>query len=479
MPNASWAAALGAALQSGSNTFGEAKQQQFNNDRLIANDKQQRDQQQLQMALLRYNLQQQPKQEAAARAQTLLSRDGVESAYNNPQFLRDNEIMGTPLPTRSVQGVSPWNNEEYPAHNATEAAQQGLSPDTGAVLPQSYLLSQATLKKQQAALTAALAGRFGEKAQTAAGYRLGTGENIPGEALKGPQYGFTSVSNGTGLGSSLFRTNPDDGTAQRIGGGSGGQGGGSLSESSTVTGEDFLKTLNPARRRIVEQMLDYRGPNYTGISLSKPDVALLLQQTVQADPTFDLQQYPQRAAMRKSFTSGRQGDSLRKLEALTGHMAQLKDEAQALNNGSFTLANKVGNWFNQQTGDPRVTKYETTAGAVESELAAFLKGAGATDQEIAHWRERFANAQSPEQFDSLFSALGDLVETQAGAFQKQYEDGMGSLRGFAPFGDQAKQSLERLRGPRAGQPEQTQQPYQQAPAAPAGRPRILSITEIK
>lgn len=479
MANSIWAA-LGSALQTGSNTFGEAKQQRFTNERLIANDKAQREQQQLQMALLRFQLEQQPKQEAAGRAQTLLSRDGVESAYNNPQFMQDNEVAGTPVPTRMAQGVSPWNNDEFPARNAKASDEQGLAPDTGAVLPQSYLTARTAQRQGLAAQDFLMKGGGGDLLQKAAFAKLG-GLGDVDSLIKPAPFSFQSVSNGTGRGASLYRTNPTDGSFQQVVGGrpAPGESSAPLSANDTITGEDFLSTLPPARRRMVEQMIEYRGPNYTGVSLSKPDVQLLLQQAVQADPTFDLQQYPQRAALRRNFTSGSGAVSLRKLEALTGHMAQLKDEAQALNNGSFTLANKAANWFGAQTGDPRVPRYETTAGAVESELSSFLKGAGATDQEIAHWRERFVNAQSPEQFDALFTSLADLVETQAGAFQKQYEDGMGSLRGFTPFGDPAKQALGKLRSPRAGQPQPPAgQPHQQA-AAPAGRPRILSITEIK
>lgn len=169
-----------------------------------------------------------------------------------------------------------------------------------------------------------------------------------------------------------------------------GLGQGTPSFTSTVTGDDFLKTLPAgtanqvrgiAEGRMTIPPLGVRGPG-----------ALVRDAVFKYDPEFN----EQRAQMRKAFTSGKQGDNIRALNTATVHLGQLHDAAEAMKNGSFQPGNEVYNYVAQKFGKRATTDYAFVMNSLAGEAATALKG-NATDPEIAHVLTTLSPGMSPEQ----------------------------------------------------------------------------------
>ena len=171
----------------------------------------------------------------------------------------------------------------------------------------------------------------------------------------------------------------------------------------------------------------------------------LVQRAYAYDPTFDAKEYAVRAAVRKDFTSGKTANNINSLNTAIGHLDQMYEKAQALDNSKVPLWNWVANKGLQATGDKRVAGFNTTATAVESELASVFKGMGATDQEIKAWRDGFSSSSSPAQFrESIVDASTKLMGSRLDALRNKYQQGMGKPADFKMLSEKSHQILKKI-----------------------------------
>lgn len=208
--------------------------------------------------------------------------------------------------------------------------------------------------------------------------------------------------------------------------------------------EAALEGLDAGKKNIVKQIAEYRIPLPSGFALRSPYWQNILQRVAMYDPSFDASQYNVRMKLRNDFNSGKSANNIRSLNTAVSHLGDLVKAGKGLENSPIQLWNTIANKGLTATGDSRVTKFNTIATAVESELAAVFKGMGATDQEIKAWRANINASQSPKQLKDNIDAAVNLMGGRLGALQNQHEVGMGKTKDFRFLSPKSKTILKKL-----------------------------------
>lgn len=148
-------------------------------------------------------------------------------------------------------------------------------------------------------------------------------------------------------------------------------------DPSGPTGNDYLQQLPADRRAAVQAVLDGRLEPPKGFALKVPYWQGILQDAVQADPSFDASVYGSRAAFRKYVTSGKGAEQIKSLNTLAGHLSTLNDALGNLDNSNVALLNKGENAWASQFGGQRAKNlgaFTTAAKAVGDEAAKVFAG---------------------------------------------------------------------------------------------------------
>lgn len=209
-----------------------------------------------------------------------------------------------------------------------------------------------------------------------------------------------------------------------------------------LTGDEFIKTLNPALAAQVKAIA--AGFDVMPPASSRAPRAQEIRNAVYAfDPTFTTQ----RAQIRKAFTTGPDGKNIGALNTAIVHLDRLGGAAEAMRNGSFTPGNQAYNWLRDKFGSDKVTNFALLKNAVAGEMATAMKGA-ATDQEIAHMGETFRSAASPEQMAGAVSEGMAILADKANTYDERYHQQLPDDP-WSPVLPQARAAMAR-RGGRPG-----------------------------
>lgn len=209
-------------------------------------------------------------------------------------------------------------------------------------------------------------------------------------------------------------------------------------------GQALLDSLDPATAALVKKIANYEADISKVTSLKGGEREKIASLVSQYDPTFDMTQYGARASLRKDFNTGKSAQNIRSLNTAIGHLDTLSSAAKDLDNRALPLWNSIGNLGLNAVGDPRVTKFNTAANAVESELAAVFKGTGASDQEIKTWRNAINSSQSPDQLKAGIDTAIELLGSRLQALTSQYETGLGKPKDFRFLNDKSVEILQGL-----------------------------------
>jgi hypothetical protein len=211
--------------------------------------------------------------------------------------------------------------------------------------------------------------------------------------------------------------------------------------ASTLTGEDFLNTLKPGQAALIKAIAEGRE---SLAGRSSKDVIALKQAVQQYDPQFS----DQRAAVRKAFTTGKEGQNLGAINTAVVHLGRLADTAESLKNGSFTPGNEMYQYFKDKFGSQAVTNFQLLKDAVAGEMAAALKGT-ATDVEIANMKQSIRASNSPEQMRGVvkegMGVLSDKAKTYDDRYHAQMPDDP-----WSPILPTAKDALQKFGVPYTG-----------------------------
>jgi hypothetical protein len=192
----------------------------------------------------------------------------------------------------------------------------------------------------------------------------------------------------------------------------------------------------------VQAMVNYDAPPPSPRQLQDPKYQQMLELAYTVDPTFSPALYSTRQALRRDYYSGTTSKTIRSLNQALGHIKDLEEAGENLNNYSVSAANWVKNEFNSEVMDnPAVTDWELAADAVASEASKFFKGSAGTNQEIAEWRSQMTANMGPERQRAAIVKLMKLMKHGADALDAVWVAGMGKPR---ETGFLSKESIENL-----------------------------------
>jgi hypothetical protein len=200
-----------------------------------------------------------------------------------------------------------------------------------------------------------------------------------------------------------------------------------------VTGPDFLAKLSPTDAAQVKALASGRMAFPTGKAAASPYWQMRLQQVAQYDPTFDAINYTARAKTRADFTSGVSARNIKALNTAIGHVGQLANQISGTaSHGGFPLAttvNALENTYERGKGDPGITNYAQTAGAVSGELTQVFRGSGGAEADIQRYLNELDPNASAQQKQAAVSNILTLLKSRLDALNDQYTKGMGTSAG--------------------------------------------------
>lgn len=142
----------------------------------------------------------------------------------------------------------------------------------------------------------------------------------------------------------------------------------------------------------------------------------------------------------EQFSYGKPAQNVNSLNTALGHLDALNTAFHNIENTNQAWMNIPINKLKTMTNDPAVIQLDTTLNAVQGEAANVFKGGGATDQEIASWRQVFNRNLTPQQAVAVIKQTDELFRSRLDSLQYQRDNGMrgGATRGslLSPKGSQ-------------------------------------------
>jgi len=183
--------------------------------------------------------------------------------------------------------------------------------------------------------------------------------------------------------------------------------------NTTLTGDDFLKTLSPVDQAHVKALNEGREPFPTAkMMASNPYYERLADAVAQYNPDFDATAYNTRKTASAAFTTGIQGRQLLAFGSAVKHLETLGSLVDAMANGDAVQVNRFSNLLQKQTGGVPVNNFEAAKGIVAKEIMkSIVTGGGGVEerQELSHLMD---SAKSPEQLRGVINTYHELMNAQ-------------------------------------------------------------------
>jgi hypothetical protein len=276
--------------------------------------------------------------------------------------------------------------------------------------------------------------------------------NIGADAYGMPTPGFIDPVNMKvyGLNGQPLSPNGMGGVGAFGGGGATGPTVGGGQPDFSKTGDEFIKTLPPTLAREIQGYVEGRNV-LSPAQMRGPAGEAKLRMIMQADPSYDYTAAPARMALRKSYEGGgKQFQELQAVSTVAGHLHDLKDAADKLNNfGGLSVLNYP---LNAATGairaasqDPRVNDFQTVKSAVMNELAKAYRGGTVSDSSVKEFSEGLSSASTPEQMKTVIGRLNSLLMSKRQALEEGYKGVMGNVtlpQNFSTVNDRTRKLFE-------------------------------------
>lgn len=186
------------------------------------------------------------------------------------------------------------------------------------------------------------------------------------------------------------------------------------SNQQNLTGDAYIATLPQTLKPSVEAVLEGRLSPNRGTWTPQYRQAVM-QAVTQADPTWS----EQRAAIRKAFTTGKEGTTIGNLNTAPVHLAQLDAAADALKNGQLQPGNQLYNYLSTTFGTAAPANFDGVRNAAAGEIASALKGT-ATDIEIESIKKTINSKQSPEQLQGIIKEYMGVLATKLNTYDERF-----------------------------------------------------------
>lgn len=238
-------------------------------------------------------------------------------------------------------------------------------------------------------------------------------------------------------------------------------------------GDDFLGALPQAIGSQVKALAEGRMAFPAGFALKSPYWQKMISMVSQYDPSFDAVNYNARASTRKAFTSGSEAKQINALQTLAGHLDELSQKADKLDNMGWQTGNTLKNWISSEMGNPQLNNFNTVLHKVADEDVRAYRGSGGSEKDIEQRLKDFNTSNSPAKLHGAIGETAKLVESKILALKNQYEQGMGTTADpFKVLTPETRATIDRLKAKGEGEPVATSGKATQPAATrgPAGPP---------
>ena len=228
--------------------------------------------------------------------------------------------------------------------------------------------------------------------------------------------------------------------------------------NTTLTGDEFLKTLSPTDQSHVKAISEGREPFPTPrMMASNPYYEYLADAVAQYNPDFDATAFSTRKNANTAFTTGIQGRQLLAFGSAVKHLETLGGLIDALKNKDVVQLNRFNNIWEKQTGQSAVTNFEAAKGIVAKEIMKSIVTGGGGVEERQELSRLMDAAKSPEQLRGVVDTYYELMKAQQENLIIQ-RDAAGLPRSSLP--DYTKHSADEGKKPTGNQVKQPQTPYE-------------------
>jgi hypothetical protein len=207
-------------------------------------------------------------------------------------------------------------------------------------------------------------------------------------------------------------------------------------DPTTLSGDEYLKTLPPGLANTVKQIANGDvGINNVGYR----DRTAVLGAVSQYDPSFNTYTAPMRAQAAKNYTgSGVEARNFTSNDMAIKHIGTGLSNIEALHNSTYPMYNAIANPLARNVGNTQVqsalTGLKTDIDAVGSELMRSFRGSGsASEREATEWRSNFPINGSPVEQRRAFQEAANLLAGRITAAGHRYNDAMGPMHSRDPL----------------------------------------------
>ena len=183
--------------------------------------------------------------------------------------------------------------------------------------------------------------------------------------------------------------------------------------NTTLTGDDFLRTLSPVDQAHVKALNEGREPFPTAkMMASNPYYERLADAVAQYNPDFDATAFSTRKNANTAFTTGIQGRQLLAFGSAVKHLETLGGLIDALENNDTVQVNRLSNLWQKQTGGNAITNFDAAKGIVAKEIMKSIVAGGGGVEERQELARLMNGAGSPQQLRGVIDTYHELMNAQ-------------------------------------------------------------------
>lgn len=168
---------------------------------------------------------------------------------------------------------------------------------------------------------------------------------------------------------------------------------------------------------------DLKLTDVYGRGASMAQKAAFVAAVKQMNPNYNSGDHDLELGARRYMTYGQGGQTLNALNTARGHLVQLSQAADALQNGNIQVLNRIAQEYGVQTGAPAPIVFQAIKTALTGELGKAFSGTGATVSEQAEIAKALNDAQSPAQLKAFADTNIHLMDTKKQSLEGQYTQG--------------------------------------------------------
>lgn len=182
---------------------------------------------------------------------------------------------------------------------------------------------------------------------------------------------------------------------------------------------------------IATAISEYRAP-LTSVSYRGDTRTKVLAKVLEKNPEYNVADWKATYDAISRFTSGVQGDTVRRVSVAENHLQTLDALAKQLGTGDYPTINRAINYINKNFGETGVTNFETARHFVASEVTSAVMGAGRGGAlaDRAKSEEAIVANNTPKQLQGSIATYRRLMAGQLEGLESQWNAIPGAPKNF-------------------------------------------------